>query len=160
MMDWHWMFCNGLHAPQTCLLISSCRVISKKSLQKIMTSQKDRIKLLKVLYQLYYKWFVAIFDTGFNYVSKYKCWHVRTFMNCSSIQNVRGKGIYVNQAPWTWEAIMLSYLYRVFHFNLARRIFQTLLSLEKNISDKSCRVRRRTQDGGLEFLMKVKLKVI
>jgi len=51
-------------------------------------------------------------------------------------------------------------LYRVFHFNLARRIFQTLFSLEKNVSDKSCRVRRGTQDGELEFLMKVKLKVI
>jgi len=52
-----------------------------------------------------------------------------------------------------------TYIYRVFHFNLARRIFQTLLSLEKNISDKTCRI-RETQDGGLEFLMKVKLKVI
>jgi len=38
----------------------------------------------------------------------------------------------------------------MFHFNLAflfRRIFQTLLSFEKNVSDKSCRVRRGTQDG-------------
>jgi len=52
------------------------------------------------------------------------------------------------------------HIYRVFHFNLARRIFQTLLSLKKNVSDKSCRVRRETQDGGLEFLMKVKLKII
>jgi len=64
------------------------------------------------------------------------------------------------QAPYACGLLRPLQYIRVFHFNLTRRIFQTLLSLEKNVSDKSCRVRRETQDGGLEFLMKVKLKVI
>ena len=58
---------------------------------------------------------------------------------------INGSDTNINLVPY-----MVSRIY-IFYFNLARRISQKPSPEEKNVSDKSCMVRRGTDNGKINF---------